>query len=202
MRFHGIGGKGLVAACALILSAWPAHAQFADSYKFLNAVRQKDGAVVTKLIDEPGSTIINTRDQTTGETALHVVLKRRDTAWLNFLLSKRANPNIRDGEGNPPLLVAARLRFTDGITSLLAGGAQVNLPNSRGETALIAAVQARDTASVRVLLAAGANPRLADRIAGMTARDYAAQDARSAAILKMIDDAKPVKASGAVGPTL
>lgn len=202
MRLQRILARGVGLAFALGLAAPMAHAQFSDSYKFLNAVRQKDGTVVDKLVDEPGSTMVNTRDQVTGETALHIVVKRRDTTWLDYLLAKRANPNIRDAAGDTPLLVAARLRFADGIASLLARGAQVNQTNGRGETALILAVQARDAATVRLLLANGANPRLADRIAGMSARDYAAQDNRAAAILKLIDEAKPIRPAGAIGPSL
>jgi hypothetical protein len=65
------------------------------------------------------------------------------------------------------------------------------------------AVHNRDAATVRVLLAGGANPAQPDRIAGKSARDYAAEDPRSTAVLKMIDDAKPVKPKGPVaGPSL
>jgi len=187
----------------MALMATPAPAQFSDSYNFLKAVRDKDGAKVTEAVEKPGATIINTRDYSTGETALHIVVKRRDAQWLAFLLAKGANPNLRDGEGNTPMLTAAQLRFADGIQVLADRKADVNAANGRGETPLILAVQNRDPASVRILLAAGANPKQTDRVAGMSARDYAVQDNRSAAILKMIDEAKPAKPKGAVaGPTL
>lgn len=191
----------IAAMTAAMLFAGPAAAQFSDSYKFLKAVRDKDGTVATEMARNPSSNIINTRDFSTGETALHIVVKRRDTQWLSFLLSNGANPDTRDTEGNTALMTAAQLRFADGMQELINHKAAVNATNGRGETPLIIAVQNRDPASVRILLAAGADPNRPDRIAGMSARDYAARDNRSDAIMKMLDDAKTTKPKGPVaGP--
>ena len=41
---------------------------------------------------------------------------------------------------------------------------------------------------VRELLAAGADPDIADNVAGLSARDYASQDARNTAIAKVLAD--------------
>lgn len=191
---------GLIAAA--LLSA-PAAAQFSDSYKFLKAVRDRDGAKVQEVIDQPGSTLINAKDYSTGESALHIVVKRRDATWLGFLLAKGAKPDIKDNEGSTPLAVAAQLGFVDGVQTLLGHGAGVNVANSRGETPLILAVHNRDLATVRYLLAGGANPLQTDRIAGKSARDYAVEDRRSAAIVKLMDEAKPKKPAGKIaGPPL
>src|SRR3546814_3279447 len=120
-----------------------AHAQFSDSYNFLKAVKDRDGDKVINLIGEPG-TIINTRDSTTGETALHIVIARRDAVWVNFLLGKGARPDIADNKGTTPLMLATQLRFLDGVQLLLANGAQVDKANDRGATPLIRAVQLLD----------------------------------------------------------
>ena len=62
--------------CAAALTAWallfslPAHAQFSDGYKFLEAVRKKEGQKVEDALAEPGSYAINSRDVVSGETAL------------------------------------------------------------------------------------------------------------------------------------
>jgi ankyrin repeat protein len=199
-----IGRKRLLAGIiAAALLSVPAAAQFSDSYKFLKAVRDRDGAKVQEVIDQPGSTLINAKDYGTGEAALHIVVKRRDAAWLAFLLAKGAKPDIRDNEGNTPLGIAAQLGFVEGVQVLIAEGAGVNIGNSRGETPLIIAVNNRDLATVRYLLAAGANPLQPDRIAGKSARDYAAEDRRSTAILKLLDEAKPKKPAGKIaGPGL
>jgi ankyrin repeat protein len=207
-------GKGMrarqrtisIALAALLtagLAASPAPAQFSDSYQFMKAVRDRDGSKVQDYLDKPGTTIVNTRDSSSGESALHIVVQRRDSQWLGFLLSRGADPNLRDSNGNTALALAARLGWTDGVTALLARHANVNAANDRGETPLILAVQRRDLATVRLLLASGADPKAADHIAGMSAQDYAARDSRSQAILKAIEEAKPVKPAAEIaGPRL
>lgn len=212
LREHGVAemsevwpaGKRLIVGliCAALLST-PVFAQFSDSYKFLKAVRDRDGAKVQEVIDQPGSTLINAKDYNSGEAALHIVVKRRDTTWLAFLLGKGAKPDIRDTEGNTPLGIAAQLGFVEGVQTLISGGAGVNVANSRGETPLILAVHNRDLPTTRYLLAAGANALQTDRIAGKSARDYASEDRRSAAILKLIDETKPAKPKAKMaGPSL
>jgi len=184
--------KALAATLALALAV-PAAAQFSDSYNFLKAVRDRDGEKVQQFLGGDKSSIVNTRDYGTGEGALAIVVKRRDDLYLRFLLAKGANPDIRDNSGNTALMLCAQLGFPEGTTALIEGGANVNLPNNSGETPLIVAVQRRDIVNVRLLLAAGANPKIVDHIAGMSARDYAARDTRSSAILKMIDDSANTK---------
>ncbi|UVO55183.1 ankyrin repeat domain-containing protein [Sphingomonas sp. SUN039] len=192
------------AAVVLAALATPVavHAQFSESYNFLKAVKDRDGAKVTEFLNKPGSgaVIVNTRDGSTGETALHIVTAGRDSLWLGFLLQRGANPDMRDGKGNTALLIATQLGWTDGIQTLLARRAGVDVANGSGETPLIRAVQNRDLASVRILLAAGANPNKPDNAAGLSAKAYAARDPRSAMILKEIMEAKPVVAKPVQGP--
>ena len=196
MRHYHLG----LALVAVMLPV-AAQAQFSESYSFLKAVRDRDGEKVTTAINKPGSgaVMINTRDSATVEGALHIVVKRRDVTWLSFLLSKGANPDMRDGSGNTALMISAQLGFAEGLSLLLDRRAQVDLANSSGETPLIRAVQNRDIATVRTLLAAGANPAKADTSSGLSARQYAERDLRSAAIVKAIDEAKP-KPKAKVGP--
>ncbi|MFS0738068.1 ankyrin repeat domain-containing protein [Sphingomonas sp. 1P06PA] len=195
-------GGAMLAALVMGLASTPAAAQFSDSYNFLKAVRDGDGTKVTDLLNKPGSTIVNTRDQSTGDAAIHIVTRRRDTTWLNFLLSRGARADARDEAGNTPLMLAAQLGFVEGAEALIRRRGGINLANNAGETPLIAAVQRRDIGMVRLLLTNGANAAQTDRIAGKSARDYAAEDRRSAAILKMIDDTKAKPAAGPAGPTL
>lgn len=180
----------LVAGLALgVALPGPAQAQFSKSYKFLESVKKKEGQEVTDALAEPGTTIINTRDVTTGETALHIVTARRDTTWISFLLAKGADPNIRDSKGQTPLVVAANLGFVEGMELLISGGARVDEPNSTGETPLISAVHRRDIAMMRVLLKAGANPDRADS-SGRSARDYAKLDRNDNLIEEINTNAK------------
>lgn len=193
---YGVLGLAIVA-----IMATPVQAQFSDSYNFLKGIRDRDGEKVTDFINKPssGAVLINTRDASTGEGALHIVTKRRDVTWLSFLLAKGANPDMRDADGNTALMLSAQLGFAEGLSLLIDRRAQVDLANSRGETPLMRAVQNRDIATVRTLLAAGANPNKADTSSGLTARQYAERDLRSAAIVKAMDDVKP-KPKAKVGP--
>jgi ankyrin repeat protein len=188
------GARTAVAAfaafCALAAPI-TAHAQFSDGYNFLKAVKDRDGNKATELMSKPGSTIVNTRDVSSGETALHIVVQRRDNTWLGFLLAKGANPNATDNRGETPLLEAVQLRFVDGVSTLLTYGASVDKPNDNGETALIRAVQMRDLGIVRMLVAQGANPDKRDAIAGMSARDYAERDGRTPGLIDALKAAKP-----------
>lgn len=191
---------GLAGALAMMLAAGPATAQFSDSYNFLKAVKDRDGNKATDLISRPGTVIIDTKDITTGEGALHLVTRERDLVWLNFLLSRGAKPDIRDKQGNTPLMVAAQISFAGGAEILLSRKASVDLANAGGETPLIRAVQKRDATMVRLLMAAGANPKKADSVAGMSALDYARQDNRGLAILKILEETKPKPAKAVAGP--
>lgn len=192
-----------LAATALLLAAAPATAQFqSKGYKFLQAIKDGKGQEVVDTLDEPGQTIINTRDVTSGEGALHIVVKRGDGTYLGYLLARGADPNLRDGRGETPLLLAVQLSQLGMIDTLIAYKANPNLANTSGETPLIRAVQRRDVAMVRVLLAAKANPDQADTMAGMSARDYAHADDRSPAITKLIDEVPKSAGRSVAGPKL
>ena len=176
---------------AMLLAPAPAQAQFSKSYKFLEAVRKKEGAAVQDALDEPGSQIVNTRDSTSGETALHIVTARRDLTWMSFLIGKGANVNAHDGRGRTPLQMAVTLGFPEGVDLLVAQKARIDEPDTSGETPLISAVHRRDVALVRLLLKAGADPDRADN-SGRSARDYALLGGRSSSLVSEIENnAKP-----------
>lgn len=192
--------RALVAALLVAVSAPLAAQSFAsDGDKFLTAVKTSDGAVASDLLTAPGSTVVNYRDLD-GNAALHFVIRARNLTWLNFLLTKGADPNIGDGNGDTPLILAARAGYSEGVARLLTKRALVDKTNKRGETALIAAVQARRPTVVRALLEAGASADKQDHVAGYSARDYAKRDTRSPEILRLIETTKAKKAP-AMGPT-
>lgn len=181
------------------LAVTPAAAQFRGGYGFLQAVDSRDGTKATDALkDDP--TLINTRNPDTGETALLIVTKRRDTTWLRFLLGKNADPSVADRQGVTPLMHAALLNYTEGAEELLGRKAPVDQTNRRGETALILAVQTKNVAMVRLLVKNGANADKADHIAGMSARDYAKRDDRTGQLLSMLD-AKSDVPERQLGPT-
>ena len=195
----------IVLGSGLLALASPAAAQmYSDGYKFLKAVEDKEGEEVTNMLDEPGSTVVNARDITNGRTALHIVVDRRDSTWLSFLLGKGANPNIADNAGNYPLTSAIRLSFVEGVELLLKAGARVDVANSAGETPLISAIHARNTALIRVLLEAGADPDRYDN-SGRSARDYARLGPDSTNLLAVIERSEKPEServgAGTYGPS-
>jgi len=188
----------VAAALAIGVQSAPAAAQqFSEGYQFLDAVKDRDGTKVTAALGKPGSTIVNTRDVTTGQTALHIVTARRDTAWIRYLLQQGANPNVADAKGDTPLIVAANLGHVEAVTELAKGGARVDVSNSAGETPLIGAVHRRDLDMVKALLANGGNPDRTDN-SGRTARDYARLE-NSSAIIAALEEARAKSASA--GPS-
>ena len=190
-----------LAMVAVLGTTVPAAAQFSDSYKFIKAVKDKDGGAATKILDTPGSTFVNVRDGGDGDTALLIVVKRRDLSWVGFMLQRGANPNLADRDGSTPLLLAATTGFSEAVKTLLLVKAQVDVANRLGETALIKAVQARDEASVKLLLDAGASPDRTDNTGG-SARTYAAADTRGGPVARMLKAAPAPRSSQMQGPSL
>jgi hypothetical protein len=191
----------LLAPVLALALASPAAAQFSDSYNFLKAVKERDVNKAIELADKPGTTIVNTRDGDTGEAAIHVVTKRADLGWLGLLYQKGANLNMKDRDGNTPLILASISRWSEGVATLIRLKAQVNLQNRLGETALLKAVQARALDVAKLLIEAGANPDIADN-SGISARAAVESDPRATAMAKLMKDI-PVKAPSKMqGPSL
>lgn len=187
-RRAGRIARGAVLAAALgatALVAVPTQAQFSQAYEFLQAVKKRDGEKVTNFLNEPASQIINTRDATTGQTALYIVIDRRDTLWLEFLVQKGANVNVRDAKGTSPLMEAVNLGWNDGVSYLIKSGARIDDSDDTGASPLIIAVHRRDVAMARTLLTAGANPDRPDN-SGRSARDYAELDGASNPVYDVI----------------
>jgi hypothetical protein len=175
-------------AAALALLAVPALAQnFSDGFLFLKGVRERDGATVQGMLTTPNPAIINATDRSTGEGALHILVRGRDSQWLQFVLARGARPDLQSSDGTTPLILAAQLGWVEGAEALLARQANPNLGNNRGETPLIFAVQRRDLMMVRTLRAAGADPNQTDNVAGYSALDYARQDRRAAPLLNELE---------------
>jgi uncharacterized protein len=165
-----IVAMGLVAT--LTLPAAPVAAQmFSEGYQFLKAVKDRDGDAATDMLNKPGTQVVNSRDLTSGDTGLHVVVQRMDALWVRFLLQRGADPNIRNKRGVAPLQLATSIGFIEGAEELIKGGANVNVSDQTGETPLIAAVHARNVPMVRMLLDKGSDPDRNDN-SGRSARDY------------------------------
>lgn len=189
---------------ALAALAVPAAAQLGGSagFQFLQAVKDAKAEDVQAALDKPGTTIVNTRDINSRETALHIVAKRSDATYTRYLLQHGADPNLRDLHGNTPLMIAVELGADGVVNALIDYKANVNLANDGGETPLIRAVQRRDVDLVRTLLAAGADPDKSDSLAGQSARGYAHADTRIPEITKLIDATPKRDRKAVAGPKI
>ena len=184
-------GRAMIGMMALALAAGPANAQGATSkgHEFLTALRESNGSKAMQLVDDSGFTVINHRGDD-GSTALHIVIRTRNSNWVGFLLANGADKDAADNKGDTPLILAARSGYGEGVARLLVSRAQVDKANKQGETPLIVAVQQRHSAIVSSLLKLGANPDKRDHAAGYSARDYAKRDSRSKDMLKLIETVK------------
>lgn len=193
--------RKLILALAAMLTAavvlpGPALAQFSDGYKFLEAVRKRNDKDVTELLEKGGPSLINTRDQTSLDTGLHIATRQKNLVYVTFLLGRGANVNMRNSKGETPLVIASNLGFIEAVPYFISAGARVDESNSTGETPLITAVHNRNIALMRLLLLAGADPDRTDN-SGRSARDYAKLDVKSEALLAEIKaSAKPKKKPG------
>lgn len=199
MRRFGV--VGLIGMAGLLAVATPAAAQsMSEGHTFLKAVKDRDGTKVTDALNRPGSVVVNARDISTGEGALHFVAQRRDETWLRFLLSKGANANVTDRRGITPLQTAINLGWGEGVEILVDAGAAIDTTNAAGETPLISAVHRRDAELVRMLVKAGANPERSDN-SGRSARDYATLLGAQSPVLAALNEARDAKrAAKTYGP--
>ena len=193
-------------ALALAIAPLPLAAQglginASDGEAFLSAVKDGDTNKAIELAEQPGSRVANYRGYK-GDTALHIVTRKRELDWVGFLLNKGADPNIGDTNGDTPLTIAAGIGFEEAAAYMLAKGAKVDSINRRGETALAIAVQQRQPRVVELLLKAGANPDKPDRVSGYTPREYAKRDTRNPQLLKLIETIKPTSKKGVAGPVI
>lgn len=172
-------------AAGTVLLAPAAAVAATKGYEFLKALRSNDLSKAQGMLGDNPSLIINTKDDSTGETALHIMVGKGDTDWTGYLLKLGANANAVDKERNTPLMVAATDGYDDGIALLLYFKAQVDLTNRKGETALILATKFKRTEAMKALLKAGANADKAD-YSGFSARQYAEQFGRDNRYLALI----------------
>jgi ankyrin repeat protein len=193
----------LLAALAVSVAAPLAAQSFSEGFTFLKAVRERDASTAERILSNPSTTALNVRDAGTGEAALHILVRGRDSTWLNYMLGRGARPDTGDREGNTALIIAAQLGWVEGAEILLARRANPNLGNSRGETPLIFAVLRRDLPMVRLLLRNRANPNQTDHVSGNSPIDYARQDNRAAQILRLLENPQQATSAPTVsGPTM
>lgn len=191
-------------AIAVAAAAVPVMSQGLNSSEgeaFLKALEDGDNNAALPIIEQAGSRVASYKGYS-GDTALHIVTRKRRSDWVAFLLKKGADPNVADSKGDTPLMIASRMGFAEAAEWMISKGARVDAANRRGETALIVAVQQRQPTIMQLLLESGANPDKADFGAGYSARDYAKRDTRNPQLLKLIETVKSTQQKQVAGPKI
>jgi len=100
-------------------------------------------------------------------TALLAAIGHGQDAAARLLLSRGADPNLADSEGDRAVLIAAIRKDADAVHALLAAGAKPNFKDQVGFTPLFAACFSSQPEVVAELLGAGADPS-EPSVGGMT----------------------------------
>jgi ankyrin repeat protein len=137
-----------------------------------------------------------------GNTPLHEAVAAKERGFVDFLLSRKANPNARNGAGSSPLHEAVRSGWLEGADLLLKGGADPNVRDGFDNTPLhIALPEAGRDAGIALLLANGADPSLKDRNGNIPLHVAVQVGYPVALIQRLLDSGSPVNAANAAGDT-
>ena len=98
------------------------------------------------------------RTRNTNPAPIHLAAVYMGNDSLDDLLSRGANPNVKDNRGRTPLHHAAFYGYAENVQALLVAGANPNARDNDGWTPLNAANSGRnDRSVVKMLRAAGGN---------------------------------------------
>ncbi|MDR2468478.1 MAG: ankyrin repeat domain-containing protein [Spirochaetaceae bacterium] len=98
-----------------------------------------------------------------GISPLHYAVRERYSGWTDYLLEKKADPNIKSTSGDTPLIEAARIGDVAALRMLINAGAQVNTQDAQGNTAMHIAIPAAvHHEALQLLLDNNGNPNIRD----------------------------------------
>ncbi|MGA2547236.1 MAG: ankyrin repeat domain-containing protein [Rectinemataceae bacterium] len=135
-----------------------------------------------------------------GGTPLHQAVSHKQKGFVEFLISRKVNPNVRNGAGSAPLHEAIRSGWLEGTEILLKGGADPNVRDGFDNSPLhIVLPDEVRSAGIALLLKYGADPSLKDRN-GNTPLHVAIQVGYALDIVRALLAAQaPVNAQNAAG---
>ena len=99
------------------------------------------------------------RAHDTDPAPIHLAALNMGHDSLDDLLSKGANPNVKDTRGRTPLHHAAFYGYAENVQALLAAGADPNARDNEGWTPLNAASSGRNDRRVTEILRAAGGKR-------------------------------------------
>ena len=101
----------------------------------------------------------NVFDETSGDWAIHSVLKTSQPRLITMFLDLNPRMNVRSKDGATPLLYTINSGFAPSALQLLARGADPNIGDSKGNTPLHAAARGGRVALMIALIDAGGDLR-------------------------------------------
>lgn len=122
--------------------------------QFLEAVRTGQPVVISSVVSRKPD--LDFQDPETGFSAIHIVVERNDLATFNYLITLGVKPNLKDKNGNTPLMQATELnrqRLIKELTTRKDCG--FGLANAAGETSINIALRSNQVKVARFLLDAG-----------------------------------------------
>lgn len=126
------------------------------------------------------------RDPSTGKRPQHVEAKRGLVSVVRRLLDKRADPNVKDGDGNTPLHYAVLEGHGEVIRLLLGNRAEPNVKNIHETMPLHLAARRGAEDAVRLLLQMKADLNVQNAV-GMTPLNMAAHGASTTVVRLLVD---------------
>lgn len=104
----------------------------------LRVTLERNDAITFQRLIDLGANIncMNEKQERLLHTIATSTTKGMDTVYLNMLLEKKVLIDVRDAEGNTPLMLAVLFNKKEMIELLLKHNADIGVPNLKGETAL------------------------------------------------------------------
>jgi len=129
-------------------------------------IRDNDKGVIIEALFEKG--VDPSKPLSDGVIPIIFAVEKGLTKTLEFFMKKGANPNVKDKNGDTPLLIAVKLtaarnRKIDIVAKLIEGKANLNVKDKNGDTPLFIAVKSGRIDMVAKLLEGKANPNVKDK---------------------------------------
>ncbi len=172
--------------CLLYRGADPTKRNYDGFTPFQVAATREKNLDILNLLLATGKVDIDDGGKS-GYTVLHWAVATSNVTAVDFLLSKRANPNVADQNGTTPLHVAAFCAIkTDVLGLILEKEVDINSREQNGDTPLSLAIRAKNVIGIKLLLEKGADPTVRNENSDTPIHLAAAAFNKNSAILDLL----------------
>uniref|UniRef100_A0A8C5EJN3 Ankyrin repeat and EF-hand domain containing 1a n=1 Tax=Gouania willdenowi TaxID=441366 RepID=A0A8C5EJN3_GOUWI len=105
-------------------------------YSLLQYIHKGDKERIKQIVEHGVENIINLTEPKDGIGVLHMVVSANNYDLISYLLSLGANPNVQDGKGRTPIMLAAQLGYEEIVTLLIDNEADLLLQDAGGHGVL------------------------------------------------------------------